>query len=126
MTKTGRCHCGAVSYAYDGPEKWMAHCHCASCRATTSSAFTSFFCVPDGHWQWTGTALKTYTSSPDVWRDFCGTCGAPIAYRAARYPDEIHFYAASLDDSGHFKPTAHGYTHEAVAWVTLGDGLKRK
>jgi hypothetical protein len=123
--KTGHCLCGAVAFAYDGPENWMAHCHCESCRRATASAFTSFLGVPNGHWRWTGAAPKTYISSPGVTRSFCGTCGSPVAYQAERFPDEIHFHAALLDDPGLYHPTIHVHAAEQVPWITLGDGLPR-
>ncbi|MBZ0130545.1 MAG: GFA family protein [Rhodobacteraceae bacterium] len=125
-TKTGRCLCGAVAYAYDGPENWMAHCHCESCRRATSAAFTSYFGVPDGKWRWTGAAPQTYASSDGVVRSFCANCGSQMAYQADRYAGEIHFFAASLDDQKHYTPTVHVHSDEQVDWITLGDDLKRK
>lgn len=124
--KTGRCLCGAITFAYDGAENWMGHCHCETCRRNTSSPFTSFLGVPNGHWRWTGETPKTYKSSSGVIRSFCGTCGTPMAYQADWCDHEIHFYAAALDDQAHYKPTAHFHSDEQVAWITLGDTLKRK
>lgn len=123
---SGHCLCGAVRFTCDAPPLWQAHCHCESCRRATSSAFASWFGVKDGHWRWTGAQPATYQSSPDVWRDFCPTCGAPMTYRSTRYPDETHFYAASLDDPAIYTPTAHVHTDEMLPWVHLNDGLKRK
>lgn len=123
---TGRCFCGDVTYRADAQPKWQAHCHCESCRRATSAGFSSYFCIRDGHWQWTGKAPATYASSPGVWRDFCPRCGAQMAYRATRYPDEIHFHAMTLDDPASFRPTAHVHTDEQLPWVQLADGLRRK
>ncbi|MEJ6502132.1 MAG: GFA family protein [Rhodobacterales bacterium] len=124
--KTGHCLCRAVTYEYGGPENWMAHCHCESCRRVTSSGFTSFLGVPNGHWRWTGDLPKTFQSSPKVTRSFCGTCGAQVAYQSTDYPDEIHFYAALLDDALWFQPTQHVHSDEQLLWVILGDDLRRK
>lgn len=124
--KTGHCLCGRVSFAYSGPENWRAHCHCESCRRATSSAFTSFMGVPDGRWRWTGAEPKTFASSPGVTRSFCGTCGAQMAYRANRFPDEIHFYAATLAEPDQYKPQRHVHTDEQLPWICLADGLPRK
>lgn len=82
--------------------------------------------VPDGRWRWTGAEPKTFASSPGVTRSFCGTCGAQVAYRADRFPDEIHFYAALLDDRDHYRPTVHVNSAEQVPWIALSDGLPRK
>jgi len=126
MTQTGRCLCGAVTYAFKPPIKWMAHCHCESCRRAVSAGFASYFCVRDGQWRWTGASPKTYESSPGVWRDFCGVCGSQMTYRAERYAGEIHFHAATLDDPTQFTPTVHVYTAEALPWALSDDGLPRK
>ncbi len=126
MTKTGHCLCGAVGFACDGPENWMAHCHCESCRRATASPFTSFFGVPNGMWRWTGEEPKTFSSSPGVVRSFCGKCGSQMAYQADRFPNEAHFYAATLDDQSGYVPTVHVHSDEMVGWITLGDVLPRK
>lgn len=123
--KRGRCLCGAVTFEYRGEENWRAHCHCESCRRQTSSPFTTFMGVPDGTWRFTGEDPKVYVSSPGVRRLFCGTCGAPVAYDADRFPDEIHFYAASLDDPAAFEPECHVHAGEKLSWIHLDDGLPR-
>lgn len=124
-SKTGRCLCGAVTYAYEGPENWRAHCHCESCRRNTASPFTTFFGVPNGQYRFTGKIPKVYESSPGVRRHFCDLCGTPIAYETDRFPDEIHFYAAGLDEPRDFAPEGHVHCAEMLPWVKLADGLPR-
>ena len=124
-TKRGRCLCGAVTFEYSGEENWRAHCHCESCRRQTSSPFTTFMGVPNGAWRFTGEEPKVFVSSPGVRRRFCGTCGAPVAYEADIFPDEIHFYAASLEDPIGFEPERHVHTGEQLPWIHLADGLPR-
>lgn len=123
--KRGRCLCGAVSYAYGGPENWRAHCHCESCRRNTSSPFTTFFGVPREAFRWTGKEPRIYRSSPGVRRLFCADCGTPMAYEADKHADEIHLYAASLEESADFAPQAHVHWAERVSWVALGDDLPK-
>ena len=126
MTRTGHCLCGAVSFAFEGEANWCSHCHCESCRRQTASAFTTFLGVPDGAWKWTGEVPKVFVSSPGVRRMFCGTCGAPVAYAAERYPGETHFYVALLDDTSDLSPESHVHWEERVDWVELADGLPKK
>lgn len=121
----GRCLCGAVSFEYGGPENWRGHCHCESCRRNCSAAFTTFFGVPRAALRWTGAAPAIYRSSPGVRRLFCATCGSPMAYDADMFPDEIHLYAASLEDSSRFVPTFHVHWAERVPWVQLADALTK-
>ena len=126
MTITrGRCLCGSVTYEYSGPENWRGHCHCESCRRNTSSPFTTFFGVPNEAYRFTGEKPSVYESSPGVRRLFCGKCGSPMAYDSDRFPDEIHFYAATLEDPSGFKPGFHVHCAEQVPWVELADDLPK-
>ena len=121
----GHCLCGAVRYTCTATPLWQSHCHCESCRRATSSPFTSFLGVADGHWRWSAAPPATYNSSPGVWCDFCPRCGSQMAYRAARFPGEIHFYAASLDGPAAYTPENHVLSAEMLPWVHLNDGLPR-
>jgi len=122
---SGHCLCGAVRYAFDAAPNWQAHCHCESCRRATSSPYTSYFGVSHGHWRWTGETPKVFMSSPGVKRHFCGTCGSPMAFEGDRWPHEIHFFAATLDDPAAFRPAAHANWNEHLPWVNPDDGLPR-
>lgn len=123
--RLGHCLCGAVAFEYWGEENWRGHCHCESCRRNTSSPFTTFFGVPRGAFRFTGVYPSIYQSSKGVKRFFCGTCGTPMAYESDRFPDEIHFYAASLEDATSFTPQFHTHYAERVPWVELADDLPK-
>ena len=58
-------------------------------------------------------------------RLFCANCGTPMAYEADRFPGEIHFYAASLEDSRDFAPQHHVHWAERVPWIALADDLPK-
>lgn len=124
--RRGHCLCGAVRFEYAGPENWRAHCHCESCRRQTASPMTTFMGVPDGAWSWTGAAPAVYASSPGVRRMFCATCGAPVAYAADRFPGEIHFYAALLEDAARFEPRGHVHWDEKLPWLAIADALPKR
>ena len=121
---SGHCLCGAVGYRFDGAPNWQAHCHCESCRRNCSAPFTSYFAVSHGKWRWTGALPALYRSSPGVNRHFCATCGTPMAFEGAKWPLEIHFYAASLADPAAYAPTLHVNWNEHLPWVVLADGLR--
>ena len=124
-SKRGRCLFGKVTYRYSGPENWCGHCHCESCRRNTASPMTSFLGVPDQAYRWTGETPAVYESSPGVRRLFCRHCGTPMAYDADRFPDEIHFYAATLDEPADFVPEFHVHYGERLPWLALADALPR-
>lgn len=123
--KRGHCLCGDVAFEYSGPENWRGHCHCESCRRNCSAPFTTFMGVPRTAFRWTGKAPGVYQSSPGVRRLFCAHCGTPMAFEADRYPDEIHLYAASLEESSGFVPDFHVHWAEKVPWVQLADDLPK-
>jgi predicted N-acetyltransferase YhbS len=123
---TGRCPCGAVRYAFDGPPNWQDHCHCESCRRATSSAFTSYFAIGRDRWRWLGAAPAHVALSSGVTRYFCARCGTQVAYETHAREHETDFLAATLDDSGAFQPEAHDHWDERVPWITLSDRLPRR
>ena len=121
----GHCLCGEVSFEYDGPEFWRGHCHCESCRRNTSSPFTTWLGVLKTAARFTGRQPSVYRSSPGVRRLFCANCGTPMAFESDKYPEEIHFYAASLADPRGFAPQFHVHVAEKLPWIELGDDLPR-
>ena len=123
--RKGRCLCGAVSYEYEGPENWVGHCHCQSCRRNTASPFTTYMGLPNGGFRFTGATPAEYKSSPGVRRLFCAECGTPVAYSADKFPNEIHFYLSALEDASGIEPKFHVFAGEKVPWVELGDDLPK-
>ncbi len=123
--KRGRCFCGAVTYEYSAAENWIGHCHCESCRRATASPFTTFMGVPYEGFAFNGAPLSVYVSSPGVRRSFCPRCGTPMAYESDRFPQEIHLYAATLEDPNSLRPRFHVHTAEQLGWIHLNDGLTR-
>lgn len=127
MTVTrGHCLCRAVTFQYEGPERWRGYCHCDSCRRQTSAPVTAFVGVPRRAARLAGATLAVFESSPGVRRSFCSRCGSPVAYESVRWPDEIHFYTAALEHPEAAAPQHHANWHERLPWLALSDALPRK
>jgi hypothetical protein len=47
-------------------------------------------------------------------------------FRADRFPNETHFYAALLDQPGYVQPSTHFHADEMLHWVHLSDNLPRQ
>ena len=124
-SRTGRCMCGAVRYRYEGEMLWQAHCHCESCRRNTSSPMTTFFAVGKDNFAFEGDVPGEYVSSPKAIRRFCRTCGTPVSYENSDMPEEIHLFAASLDDSSDFAAERHDFWNERVPWLNIVDDLPK-
>jgi len=101
----GRCHCSAIQFDLLSPStdvdpppksswhtngKWHAvHCLCTSCRKATGVPLQSWAFVPTTHLRFDSqslSALRRYTSSPDIERAFCGTCGATVTFTDQKRP----------------------------------------
>lgn len=123
---TGRCLCGAVTYAFDANATiWTGHCHCESCRRACSAPMVSWFGVPNAAWQWAGAAPAHFKSSAWADRYFCIKCGSQMAYRSDKLPNEIHGLAATLDDPTQYAPQAHFFHSKRLPWLHIADDLPR-
>ncbi len=121
----GHCLCKAVRYEFTGKPRWVMHCHCASCRRAVGSAVATYVGVIAARARYTGEMPKRHESSPGNFRHFCGSCGTPVAYTGARWPDEIHFYHGTLEDPSAWPPTGHAHVVEQVSWFDVHDELPR-
>jgi hypothetical protein len=121
---TGHCLCGDVAFVVSAAPLQVVHCHCESCRRTTSSPVTTFLIVQRSDFRYTRGMPRVYASSPGVRRSFCERCGSPIAYETDRRPDHIDLYACSLSDPA-VMPQAHVHVEEQVPWFEVLDDLPR-
>jgi hypothetical protein len=121
----GRCLCGSIVFQYEGTPHWTVHCHCESCRRSTSSPVTTFISVPRSSFSFTKGAPRYFTSSPGVRRSFCGNCGSPLTYENERLPDEVHVYAAALSKPVDVSPSRHVFVSEQLTWFEVADQLPR-
>lgn len=121
----GHCHCKAVRWESDGDVAWSCYCHCADCRRNCASPVTAFFGLPHDSVRWHGDAPKTYHSSDDVERLFCGACGTQMAYRTAHDAVNIHLYTATLENPDDLPPRFHVFHSDHLRWLNIQDSLPR-
>lgn len=123
---SGQCRCGSVRYRVSGEVLNAGHCHCESCRRTTSSPVTTYFTAHRSAVTLTGDSLRHYASSPGVTRSFCGTCGSPMSYTGKTRPDEIDLFVATLDAGQSVEIKEHWYWSERVPWLHVEDDLPKE
>ena len=121
----GGCLCGAVRYRASGESDPRTLCHCNSCRRAAGAPVVAWTTFPPARFAFTKGNPARYRSSPPVERTFCPTCGTPLTYRHASFPDELDVTVASLDDPSAFPPADHIWVSEKVPWLALGDDLPR-
>lgn len=122
---SGRCHCGAVRFVARFPSRFVAHCHCESCRRAHGAAFVTWVGFPSAQVTITHGAgdLATHESSPGTHRRFCRRCGTKLFFESTRWPGETHVVLAAFDDPVDREPGGHAFASEHVAWLpfTLPD-----
>ena len=120
----GRCLCGRISFEADTKPLWVDYCHCNSCRRSTGAPVTTFVAFHRDSVRVTGEP-KAYSSSPGVYRSFCGHCGTPLSYESDDCPGEIHFYISVMDAPDIYLPQRHVFHEEHISWLELNDDLPR-
>ena len=125
MIYKGSCHCGAVTFEIDAPERLeVEDCNCSIC---SKSGFLhlilplSKFRLLSGEGQ-----LVTYTFNTGVAKHtFCGTCGVKPFYTPRSNPDGIDINVRCLDtrpellsvlafDGKNWEKNAHKVAHKSV------------
>ncbi|KAL2834621.1 Mss4-like protein [Aspergillus pseudoustus] len=149
-TLLAKCHCGGVSFnisrpqrefvespAGDGwvirsePTKWLASLDaCTDCRLVTGAHVIGWLFVPSDHISpplpqnlLVGTS-KSYKSSQDVYRTFCGRCGATIFYSESGRPGIVdvamgilhHKDGFMLDDWAFWRTGRLGWADDGVKY----------
>lgn len=119
----GGCRCGAIRYRAGGDPVMVEYCHCDSCRKASGSVVMAFAGFPrEGLEILTGEAAS-FEGAPGVTRRFCGTCGSPLFYENADYPDEIYICLGSFNRPEALPPDRHVWTSDKIAWHEIGDDL---
>jgi hypothetical protein len=115
----GSCHCGRVRLVARFPSRFVAHCHCASCRRAHGAAFVTWAGFPSAQVEITRGAedLAVHESSPGTYRKFCRVCGTKLLFEGGRWPGETHVVVAAFDDPLDRAPQGHAFYAEHVSWL---------
>ncbi len=117
----GSCLCGAVTFQFDFPSKWCAHCYCRLCRKAHGAGFVTWVGVPASQVKVTSgdESLTTYESSPGAKRRFCAICGTSLFFESFKWPDEIHIAMGCLDSPIDRNPEGNAFTDNKADWIAL-------
>ncbi|MEZ5892102.1 MAG: GFA family protein [Parvularculaceae bacterium] len=111
------CQCGAVRAEMSGAPRFVANCHCNSCRRATGAAFSTWVGFTDDAVRWPAGAPSFYASSKGVKRGYCGKCGTPLTYASDKWPGETHFLIGVMGDPHAYTPTGEVFAEDALAWA---------
>ncbi|MFQ5562316.1 MAG: GFA family protein [Parvularculaceae bacterium] len=118
--KQGGCLCGAARFEIRRAPRFVANCHCHSCRKATGAAFSTWVGFTNENVRWL-TEPAFYASSSGVKRGFCPKCGTPLSYEGEKWSGETHFLLGAFDDPEAFTPNGEAFVDEALSW-TRRDG----
>jgi len=121
----GGCLCGATRYVVRGIPRVAAFCHCSMCRRSAGAPVTAWAMFDASAFELEKGTPRTYASSPEVKRRFCGDCGTQLTFEADFLPGLVDVTVGSLDDPGALPPRMHIWDDSRLAWVQLADGLPR-
>ena len=124
---TGRCHCEAVKYSFDGEVSDASCCHCSVCRRLTGSAFGAYGAIIASEFRWSSGAelVSVYELSASVTKTFCLRCGSPLTTIHSREPEIVFVSLGSLDDPRSVDLQYHQFTASQAPWHTIGDRLPK-
>jgi len=117
----GGCLCGAVRFVATGQPKWVAWCHCQSCRKHSGAPVSVFVAFPKTVYTLTKGEITKFSSSPGTRRGFCSQCGSTLTCENTRLPTETHFHVGAFDDATRFRPTRHIFPEERLPWFHTGE-----
>ncbi len=120
----GGCRCGAIRFNAQADPFYTSYCHCGDCRRASGAPVAAFVGFRASDVRFEGSTGSTYGKAP-VSRSFCGACGAPIAYRDERIPDQIFFMLGAMDAPENYPPRVHGFVQEQLSFFHIDDGLPR-
>lgn len=122
-THEGGCLCGALRYAFDGPLRDIAHCHCSLCRRSTGGTLVTWITVPKASFRWLSGTPRSVLAPASCTRCFCGDCGAHLALFTTHSPESVDVTVASLDEAGQARPDRHIWTGSRLPWLHLDPQL---
>jgi len=125
MEITGRCYCGAVGIAADGPPKRVVYCHCADCKRSTGAPVAAYAAFAEEDVRFDPLEAVGDVERPGARRSFCKACGSPVAGRYEYLPGQVYVPLGVLDQAEVLGPEMHAHWGERYGWLCLRDDLAR-
>lgn len=120
----GKCLCGAVQYAVEGPFRYAGYCHCARCRAASGSAFSAFvgfekdkLRVTDGEEN-----ITIFERNKDDRVSLCKLRGSTL-FALVRNGQFFHVTLGTLVDNPRIRPQFHIFVGSKAPWHEITDSL---
>jgi len=120
----GSCLCGELCFRASGLID-AGYCHCRLCQRSTGAPVLAFAGFPTSAFRYSKGTPAIYSSSLHGRREFCGNCGAQVAFRDTSVPERIDVNIASFDDPAAIEPVYHVWIGSRIPWFHIDDELPR-
>ena len=120
----GHCECSRVSYEADCEISDFSHCQCSQCRRLHGAAYATFAGVETGKFRYLSGegSIKTYASSDDHERVFCGNCGSNILVSVEGYPEVLYLSMGAIEGNPSRPEAYHIFVGSKAPWHEITDG----
>lgn len=127
MAFPGGCLCGACRFHIERKYINAMHCYCGMCRKAHGTAFSTHVIVrPDQlRWESDRSALRTYESSPQGFREFCAGCGSHVLIHGQTDDGNLAIPLGILDGDPPVTLLGHMFIEDCVSWFRIDDELPR-
>lgn len=125
----GSCLCGKYPFVGRGAPRFVAHCHCRSCRHAIAAGVATYVGYATDQVRFADSEglddIPAYQSSPGVSRGFCDVCGTALYYASKQWPGETHLFRSNFAVPEAFEPTGHVFFSDRETDFDLFDDLPR-
>jgi hypothetical protein len=118
----GRCFCGGVEFAVQGPLRPIVYCHCKMCRRISGHLVAATACAPSHLSIHVSEQLRWYQSSADAQRGFCGRCGSNLFWKPTS-GTHVSIMSGALDDPTGLRGAMHIFVADKGDYYSLDDDL---
>jgi hypothetical protein len=117
----GSCLCEEVKYEYDDSINEVAVCHCNQCKRAQGTPFVTNAPIELAKCTFTNNSgsLKTYFSSPNKKRVFCGNCGTPLYSQRTDMPETIRLRLGTVTEGHIPEPNYEIYCESKSDWFRV-------
>ena len=121
----GHCECKRVQFEAEGEINDFSHCHCSQCRRLHGAAYATFAGVSrDGFRYIAGESdIRSYASSDNHDRIFCGNCGSNIMVVLTEEPDSLYLSMSTIDGDPKLPTGYHIFVGSKASWHEINDDL---
>lgn len=123
----GHCECNRIQFEVDGEINDFSHCHCSQCRRLHGAAYATFAGVPRKAFRYVSgeSDTRTYASSDNHDRVFCGVCGSNILVALSEFPDVLYLSMSTIEGDPVLPKGYHIFVGSKAPWHEIVDDLEQ-